>query len=185
MLKWKNIHVLFYIIFNIQYEYKANLIWISPMILKEFDESSVHIEIWLQMNTMVAKIIRTLVFPPAKKWFQVSYFCLLLYCVSKTFWFTFILPLIVIIQWDFCLTAASAPHRDLIWSDHHHQSVWNDMKKQNKLRQTKSRRTVAVSSRCFKKHTWKVPWKTLCKCTEGKSCFKRKWSSHQTLISFS
>ncbi len=29
---------------------------------------------------------------------------------------TFILPLIVIIQWYFCLTAASAPHRDLIWS---------------------------------------------------------------------
>ncbi len=29
---------------------------------------------------------------------------------------TFILPWIVIIQWYFCLTTASAPHRDLIWS---------------------------------------------------------------------
>ncbi len=28
----------------------------------------------------------------------------------------FILPLIVIIQWYFCLTTASAPHRNLIWS---------------------------------------------------------------------
>ncbi len=48
---------------------------------------------------------------------------------------TFILPLIVIIQWYFCLL-----HTE-IWSDHH-QSVWNDMKKQNKLRPTQSRRTV-------------------------------------------
>ncbi len=36
------------------------------------------------------------------------------------------------------------------------QSVWNDMKKQNKLRQTKSRRTVATSPRCFKKPTCKA-----------------------------
>ncbi len=30
------------------------------------------------------------------------------------------------------------------------QSVWNDMKKQNKLRQTQFRRTVATSPRCLK-----------------------------------
>ncbi len=42
---------------------------------------------------------------------------------------------------------ASAPHRDLIW---------NDLKKQNKLRQTKFRRTVAMSPRCFKKPTYKA-----------------------------
>ncbi len=29
---------------------------------------------------------------------------------------TLILTFIVIIQWDFCLKTASAPHRDLIWS---------------------------------------------------------------------
>ncbi len=40
---------------------------------------------------------------------------------------------------------------DLISSIIH--SVWNDMKKQKKLRQTKSRRTVATSPRCFKKPT--------------------------------
>ncbi len=33
------------------------------------------------------------------------------------------------------------------------QSVWNDMKK---LRQTKSRRTVVTSPRCFKKHPCKT-----------------------------
>ncbi len=36
------------------------------MIWKEFDDSSVHIEIWLQLNRMVSKIIRKLVFLPAK-----------------------------------------------------------------------------------------------------------------------
>ncbi len=41
------------------------------------------------------------------------------------------------------------------------QSVWNDMKKQNQLRQTKSRRTVATSPRCFKRPT--------CKANTGKS----------------
>ncbi|KAI2653886.1 Kinesin-like protein KIFC3 [Labeo rohita] len=35
-------------------------------------------------------------------------------------------------------------------------SVWNDMKKQNKLRQTKSRRTVSTSPRSFKKHACKA-----------------------------
>ncbi len=51
---------------------------------------------------------------------------------------TFILLLIVIIQWDFCLhkesdnSQCSTQRSDLIIF----QSVWNDMKKQNKLRQT-------------------------------------------------
>ncbi len=69
---------------------------------------------------------------------------------------TFILPLIVI-QWDFCLhkesdnSQCSTQRSDLIII----QSVWNDMKKQNKLRQTKSRGTVATSPRCFKRPTCK------------------------------
>jgi len=36
------------------------------------------------------------------------------------------------------------------------QSVWNDMKKQKKLRQTQSRRTVAMSPRCVKKPSCKA-----------------------------
>ncbi len=74
---------------------------------------------------------------------------------------TFILPLIVIIQWDFCLhkesdnSQCSTQRSDLIII----QFVWNDMKKQNKLRQTKARRTVAMSPRCFKKPTCKADLK--------------------------
>ncbi len=56
----------------------------------------------------MAKIIRTLVFSPAKNGFKLGNISL---CFQ-----TFFLPLIVIIQWDFCLTTASASHRDLIWS---------------------------------------------------------------------
>ncbi len=37
-----------------------------------------------------------------------------------------------------------------------HTEIWNDMKKQNQLRQTKSRRTVATSPRCFKKPNYKA-----------------------------
>ncbi len=64
---------------------------------------------------------------------------------------TFILPLIVIIQWMSDNSQCSTQRSDLIII----QSVWNDMKKQNKLRQTKSRRTVATSPRCFKRPTCK------------------------------
>ncbi|KAI2646123.1 Carboxylic acid reductase [Labeo rohita] len=39
------------------------------------------------------------------------------------------------------------------------QSVWNDTKNHNKLGQTKSRRTVATSPRCFKKPTCQATWK--------------------------
>ncbi len=76
---------------------------------------------------------------------------------------TFILPLIVIIQWDFSLhkesdnRQCSTQRSDLIII----QSVWNNKKKQNKLRQTKPRRTVATSPRCFKKPTCKATWKTM------------------------
>ncbi len=63
-----------------------------------------------------------------------------------------------------------------IWS--HHHSVCLEQK-QNKLRQTKSRRTVAMSPRCFKRPTCKATWKTMHKCNLGKSWFKRKGWSHQ------
>ncbi len=56
------------------------------------------------------------------------------------------------------------------------------MKKQNKPRQTKSRRTVETSPRCFKRLKSKATWKTMHKCTKGKSYFKRKGCSHQMLI---
>ncbi len=85
-------------------------------------------------------MIRTLVFSPAKKWFLVNYYYL--YCsvsegnISLHFQ-TFILPLIVIIESD-----NSQLRSDLIII----QSVWNDMNKPNKLRQTKSRRTVSMTS---------------------------------------
>ncbi len=105
--------------------------------------------------TVVAKIIRTLVFSPAKNGFKsvISIFCCSASVANISLHFqTFILPLNVIIQWDFCLHKES--DNSQIWS--HHQSVWNDMKKQNKLRQTKSRRTVATSPRCFKKPTCKA-----------------------------
>ncbi len=92
--------------------------------------------------TVVAKIIRTLVFSPAKTIDNIS-----------LHFQTFILPLIVIIQWDLSDNSQCSTQRsDLIII----QSVWKDMKKQNKLRQTKSRRTVATSPRCFKKPTCKA-----------------------------
>ncbi len=53
-------------------------------------------------NTVVAKMIRTLVFSPATK-SQFIYFSVV--CVSRKYQFTFtniIWPLIVIIQWDLC-----------------------------------------------------------------------------------
>ncbi len=61
-----------------------------------------------------AKMIRTLVFSAAKNGFKsvISIFCCSVSVGNISLHFqTFILPLIVIIQWDFC-----APHRDLIWS---------------------------------------------------------------------
>ncbi len=89
---------------------------------------------------------------------------------------TLILPLIIIIQWDFCLhkesdnSQHSTQRSDLIII----QSVWNDMKKQNKLRQTKSRRTVATSPRCFKKPTCKAIWKTIASAPRAKAALNAK-----------
>ncbi len=68
---------------------------------------------------MVAKMIRTLVFSAAKNYFKsvISVFCCSVSVGNISLHFqTFILPLIVVIQWEFCLTTASAPHRDLFWS---------------------------------------------------------------------
>ncbi len=103
-----------------------------------------------KFTLVVDKIIRTLVFSPAKQYFKsvISIFC----CgVGNTsFEITFILPLIEIIHWDCCL---------LKESENSHCStqrpLWNHTKKQSKLRQTKSWRTVATSPRCFKKPTCK------------------------------
>ncbi len=67
--------------------------------------------------TVVANMIITLVFSAAKNFFKsvVSIFCCSVSVGNISLHFqTFIWPLIVIIQ--FCLTIASAPHRDLIWS---------------------------------------------------------------------
>ncbi len=68
--------------------------------------------------SVVAKMIRTLVCSPAKKCFKsiISIFCCSVSVGNISLYFqTLILPLIVIIQWDFCLTTASAPQRsDLI-----------------------------------------------------------------------
>ncbi len=58
----------------------------------------------------------------------------------------------------------------------------NDMKKQNKLRQTKSRRTVENNVFKTLQETSCKAKKTLLKSTEDKSCFKHKGFSHQMLI---
>ncbi len=65
-----------------------------------------------------------------------------------------------------------------IWSPHHPVCL-NHMKKQNKLRLTKSRRTVENK---VKKPSCKATWETMNKCTEGKSCFKHEGCLHQMLI---
>ncbi len=90
-------------------------------------------------RTVVAKIIRTLVFSPAKNGFK-----LFLYFAGSVSVVNISLHFQTIIQWDFCflkesdISQCSTQRSDLIII----QSVWNDMK-----RQTKSRRTVATSPR--------------------------------------
>ncbi len=54
------------------------------------------------------------------------------------------------------------------------QSVWNDMKKQNKLRQTESRRTVATSPRSFKKPSCKVHEKLWASAPRAKAALNAK-----------
>ncbi len=101
--------------------------------------------------TVEAKMIKTLVFSAAKSGFKsvISIFCCIVSVGNTCLQFqTLIYPLTVIIQLYVCLITASAPHRDVIWSS---SVCHKDMKKQNKLRQTRSRRTV--SPRCFRKAT--------------------------------
>jgi len=64
----------------------------------------------------VMAIIRTLVFLTVLNGFKsvISIYCCNVSVGNISLHFhTFILSLILIIQWGFCLTAASAPHRDL------------------------------------------------------------------------
>ncbi len=82
------------------------------------------------------------------------------------------LPLIVIMQWDFCLTTASAPHRDLIWSDH--QSVWNDMKKQNKLRWTQSEELCQCLQDASRNLPAKLPEKLCASAPRAKAALNAK-----------
>ncbi len=88
------------------------------------------------MNKTKAKMIRTLNFHPLKMILSQLFLCVSVGNISLHFQ-TFILPLIVIIQCEFCLHKESdnnsTQRSDLTII----QSVWNDMKKQNKLRQTK------------------------------------------------
>ncbi len=112
---------------------------ICKMTMKKNKYTYIYIYINTHTHTVVAKMIRTLVSSAAKNGFKsvISIFCCSVSVGNISLHFqTFILPLIVIIQWDFCLKQPVL-HTE-IWSDHH-QSVWSDMKKQ---RQNKSRRTV-------------------------------------------
>lgn len=80
----------------------------------------------------MAKIITTLVFSPGKNGSESSFAIVPVGNISVHFQ-TLILPLIVIIQQD--------NESDNI------QSLWNDMNKHNKLRQTKSRQHLQDASR--------------------------------------
>ncbi len=75
-------------------------------------------------------------------------------------WINF-LPLIVIIQWD--LFAQGLWEKPEIWS--HHHPVCLEWHEETELKQTKSRRTVTTSPRCFRRPTCKATWKTMHKCT--------------------
>ncbi len=115
-------------------------------------------------------MIRTTVFSPAKKMVLIqlfsfnSIFCCSVSVVNISLHFqTIILSLIVIIQWYFCLTTASAPHRDLIRSSSS-LSEWDE----------ETQQTETTSPRRFKKSPCKPPWNTIHKSTESYSCFKRK-----------
>ncbi len=119
-----------------------------------FCSSRLHIQWW-------PKWLENECFHQLKNGFKsvISMFCCSVSVGNISFHFqTFILPLIVIIQWYFCLTTASAPHRDLIWSS----SVCLEWHEETEQTETKSRRTVATSPRRFKKPSCKAPWKKLC-----------------------
>ncbi len=72
----------------------------------------------MHLYTVVAIILRTLEFSSGFFFKSViSIFCCSVSVSNISLHFqTYIFPLIVMIQWDFCLTTASAPHRDLITS---------------------------------------------------------------------
>ncbi len=115
--------------------------------------------------TVVAKMIRTVVSSAAKNGLKsvISIFCSTVSEGNISLHFqTFILPLIVIIQWDCC-----APHRDLIWSS----SVCLESHEETEQTETKSRRTVSQDA---SRNLLQSSWETLLKSTEDKSCFKHK-----------
>ena len=132
-------------------------------------------------STAVAKMIRTLVFSSAKNGFKsvISIFCCSVSVGNISLHFqTFILPLIVIIQWDFCLTTASAPHRDLIWSS----SVCLEWHEETEQTETDSIQKNCVSE-TLQETFLQSSWETLLKCTEDKTCSKHracstKWWFH-------
>ncbi len=103
----------------------------------------------------MAKIIRTLVFLPAKNVFSQLY---PIFCCSAS---------VGNISYSFQTFILLPQRSDL----HHIQSVWNDMKKQNKLRQTESRRTVATVSKTLQETT----------CKNSVQVQREGWS-HQMLI---
>ncbi len=125
----------------------------------------IYIYVYTHAHALLCKSLRPLVFFFLKVWSQLYLF--LLYCVSK-YVFTFPNTPSAIncnnpVRFLFAqgVWQHAVLHTE-IWSHHHHQSVWNNMKKLIKLRQTKSRRTVATSPKCFKKHTCKITWKKIC-----------------------
>ncbi len=97
---------------------------------------------------------------------------------------TFIVPLVVIIQCDFCLnkesdnSQCSTQRSDLIII----QSVWNrDRTNWDRLNPEELWQCLQDASRDLRA---KLPEKTMHKCNLGKSWFKRKGWSHQ-MFSFS
>ncbi len=72
---------------------------------------------------------------------------------------TFILPLIVIIEWGFCLTTASAPQRSDLIIIIIIQSVWNDIRNWTNWDRLN---TKELWQRLFKRSTCKATRKTMC-----------------------
>ncbi len=103
-------------------------------------------------HTVLCKSLRPIVFSPTKNGFKsvISTFCCSVSVGNISLHFqTFILLLIVIIQWDFCLHKESDNSQ---CSTQRSEMTWRT----EPLRQTKSRRTVATSPRCFKKPNYKA-----------------------------
>ncbi len=131
-------------------------VWIWP---KTSITTSLHLKMFFVCKmldyNLVDKMIRTIVLSTAKNDFKlvISIFCCSVSVGNISFHFqTLILSLIVIIQWFLF-----APHRDEIWSS---SSLSGRTWRNNKLRQNKSRRTVTMSPRRFKKPSCTASWKT-------------------------